>query len=115
MQGFLGKIESQLEDFANRLGLAGLTLANEDGLVLAAAGVGVDTEFLAAVSPLVREEATAPETMVQASSGQRGLNVQVLNLEVDNQSLFLCAAGDERRVSDPSLQTLLQGIRSSFC
>lgn len=108
-------IQSQMEDVSRELGLFGMTLANEDGLLLASScpSGGMD-EVLAAISPLcVEEQDDYLQKRLRAFSN-RGIEVNVQGVSFMGQSLFLCAAGDSGLLNHPALGGVMDRIKQAF-
>jgi len=108
MRSLWKEIQTKLDEISRRIGLRGLTLANQDGLLLASSGHDLDFELLAAVGPLM--ESGRSNSHLLQSSGWEGLSVRAHTLGYAGQNLFLCAAGDELQVDDPQLTSLTKSL-----
>lgn len=99
-------LQSSVDSLVREIGLNSLALANEDGLVIAASGHPTDVEMMAAVSPLLRR-GDALVTHYKKELQNQGLGFSVLDVQIEGQSLFLCATGETTQIYHPALKTLL--------
>lgn len=103
-------IQSQLEETVSRMGLSGLALANEDGLLIASAGYGVDAELVATVNPLHEGMDHGLMADAQANLHQNGLALEVQHIQRGHQALFLCATSQQSQSRGADLRSLLQDL-----
>lgn len=103
-------IQNQLEECVQQMGLRGLALANEDGLLIASAGYGVDAELVATVNPLHHSPNRKILAQVHQDLKRDGLRLEICNLQRGEQALFLCATGQEQESNDPELQNILRDV-----
>ena len=103
------ELNERLEEAFHSYGLAGLTLATDEGLLLASYGHGLDLEYIAAISPIARTSTQKVQELTE-SLRERGIRFNILGLRLKEQSLFLCAAGTNDAVHSPGLKTLLRNL-----
>lgn len=101
------KIQHQVEECAKKIGLVGLALASEDGLLIASSGHAMDAELVAAVSPN-QEQNEGALHQIRAGLHQSGLQLEIMGIRRGQRSLFLCATGADGRCNHPDLQMFLQ-------
>ena len=97
LSGVWQRVQEMLREMTQRLGLRGAALANEDGLLLASASCEqeLDPEWMAAVSPLVKEERGELREGLLRGLHERGLSMRVIPISMGGQSLYLCAAAPD--------------------
>ncbi len=107
-------VQQSMHTLLQRIGLRGLTLANEDGLVIAACGAAnVEAEIMAAVSPLLQQQ-NEILSRYQAKLQEQGLGMKIFDIHRDGHSLFLCATGGNSQIQDPALPQMLEQIASEL-
>lgn len=78
---------------ARRAGWDAVALADDDGLMLAGHGRGIDPEGIAAVAPLAsREEVHSPDGLLGLVT--RGRPLRVWGVTLDGQTFHLVTVGD---------------------
>ncbi len=109
MNHSLDEIQDNVDSLVELIGLNSLTLASEDGLVIAGCGPALDVEMMAAVSPLLHQ-GDESASHYQEELQEQGLDLNVLDFKLEDQSLFLCATGATSQIHHPELHNLLQQI-----
>lgn len=110
-------VQQSMQNLSERIGLRGLTLANEDGLVIASCGSGTfavaEAEIMAAVSPLSNDH-NEILSRYQEKLHEQGLDMKVFDVRRDGHTLFLCATGGNSEIQDPALPQMLEDIASEL-
>ena len=109
----MAELRLAMSSLGQKFGLSALTLATEDGLLLAAAGPSEHNETLAAISPLVLASMMG-EGVRETLDWLRGngLTVRVRNIRYGSQCLYICAAGGNERVGGPAVGSLVKSLKS---